>query len=170
MLVVRDELDESTLIRCHRGTTRAGLGDDLEVHAHRCAWGDDTELPSACPANSNLRLADAPAFFVRGDGVADHTRDLKLLGRLDIEGRVETHGEVSFGVLCKETEEGLLEDGGGKRVGGDNCAVSAVGKGLHFEEADLVEAASEKVDGMAACRNTFGQGLVVLQAMSRREF
>ena len=126
MLVVCDELDEATLVRCHRGATRTGLGDDLEVHAHGCARGDDTELPSACLANSDLRLADAPTLFVRGDGVANHTRDLELFGRLDIKGRVEPHGEVPFGVLCEETEEGLLEDRGSKRVGDDDCTVGTV--------------------------------------------
>ena len=46
--------------------------------------------------------------------MANHSRDLELLCRLDIESGVESHDEVTFGVLCEEAEEGLLEDRGGK--------------------------------------------------------
>ena len=95
--------------------------------------------------------------------MANHSRDLELLRRLDIESSVESHGEVTLGVLCEEAEEGLLEDGGGKGVGDNDRAVGTVREGLHFEEANLVEAASEEVYGMAACRGTFSQGCEVLQ-------
>jgi len=163
VLVVCDELDESTLVRCHRSATRTGLGDDLEVDADGRARGDYAKLPRACLANADLHLADGPTLLVRGDGMANHSRDPELLRRLDIEGDVESHGEVTIGVLCEEAEEGLLEDGGGKRVGDDDRAVGAVREGLHFEEANLVEAASEEVYGMAACRGASSQGREVLQ-------
>jgi len=163
MLVVRDKLDEPTLVRCHRSATGTGLGDDLEVYANGGARRDHAKLPGACLADADLRLADGSTLLVRRDGMAYHARDLKLFGRLDVECGVEPHDEVSLGVLREETEEGLLEDGGGKRVGDNDCAVCAVRERLHFEEADLVEAASEEVDGVAACGGAFRQGFKVLQ-------
>ena len=164
MLVVCDELNETTLVRRHRSATRIGLGDDFEVHADGRARGDHAKLPRACLANADLRFADGPTLLVCGYGMANHSRDLEPLRRLDIEGYVESHGEVTFVVLCEEAEEGLLEDGGGKRVGDDNRAIGAVREGLHFEEANLVKAASEEVYSMAACRGTSSQGCEVLQS------
>ena len=114
VLIVCDELDKSTLIRRHRGASRTRRGDDLEIYADGCAGGDHAKLPRACLANADLRLADGPTLLVHGDGMANHARDLELLCRLDIEGGVEPHGEVTFGVLCEEAEEGLFEDGGSK--------------------------------------------------------
>ena len=163
MLVVRDKLDETTLVRRHRSATRTGLGDDLEVYADGCARGNHTKLPGACLADPDLRLADRPTLFVCGDGMANHARDLELLRRLDIEGGIESHDEVTFWVLCEEAEEGLFEDGGGKRIGNDDCTVCAIRERLHFKEADLVEAASEEVDGVATRGGAFGQGFEVLQ-------
>jgi len=160
---VCDELDESTLVRRHRGATRTCLGDDLEVDADGCARGDDTKLPRAGLANADLRLADGSTLLVCGDGMANHARYLELLCCLDIERGIKSHDEVTLWILCQEAEEGLLKDRGGKRVGDDDRAVGTVRKGLHFEEADLVETASEEVYGMAACRGAFGQGFVVLQ-------
>jgi len=162
VLVVCDELDESTLVRCHRSATRGSLGDDFEVHADGRARGDYAKLPRACLANADLRLANGPTLLVRGDGMANHPRDPELLCRLDIEGGIESHDEVTFGVFCEEAEEGLLEDRGSERVRDDDRAISAVREGLHFEEADLVEAASEEVYGVAACRGAFSQGFKVL--------
>ena len=159
-----DELDEPTLVRRHRGATRTCLGDDLEVDADGCARGDDTKFPRAGLANSDLRLADGPTLLVCGDGMANHARDLELLRCLDVERGVESHGEVTLWILCEEAEEGLLKDRGGKRVGDDDRTVGTVREGFHFEEADLVEAASEEVYGVAACRGALGQGFVVLQA------
>ena len=162
MLVVCDKLYESTLVRSHRGATRAGLGDDLEVDPDGRARGDYTKLPRACLANADLRLADGPTLLVNGDGMANHSRDLELLCRLDIESGVESHGEVTLGVLCEEAEEGLLEDRGSERVGDDDRAVGAVREGLHLKEADLVEAACKEVYGVAACGGAFSQGFKVL--------
>ena len=162
MLVVCDELDESTLVRRHRGATRTGLGHDFEVDADGRAGGDYTKLPRACLANADLRLADGATLLVRGDGMANHSRDPELLCRLDIKGGVESHDEMTFGVLCEETEEGLLEDRGSERVGDDDRAVGAVREGLHLKEANLVEAASEEVYSVAARRSAFSQGFKVL--------
>ena len=142
MLVVRDELNKSALVRCHRRATRTSLGDDLEVHADGRARGDHTELPRACLANADLRLADRPTLLVCGNSVANHAGNLEFLCGLDVEGRVESNDEVSVGVLRKEAEEGLLEDGSGEGIGDDDCAVCAVRERFHFEEADLIEAAS----------------------------
>ena len=162
MLVVCDELNESTLVRRHRSATRSGLGDDFEVHADGRARGDHAKFPRACLANADLRFADGPTLLVRGDGMANHSRDPELLSRLDIEGCVESHDKVTFGVFCEEAEEGLLEDRGSERVGDDDRAVGAVREGLHLKEANLVEAASEEVYGVATRRGTFSQGFKVL--------
>ena len=164
MLVVRDKLDETTLVRRHRSATRTGLGDDLEIYADGCARVYHTKLPRACLADPDLCLSDGPTLFICGDGMANHARDLELLRRLDIEGGIESHDEVSFRVLCEETEEGLFEDGGGKRIGNDDCTVCAIRERLHFKEADLVEAAGEEVDGVATRGGAFSQRSVVLQA------
>jgi len=142
VLVVCDELDESTLVRCNRRATRTSLGDHLEVHAERRARGDHTELPRACLANADLRLADGPTLLICGDGVANHAGDLEFLCRLDVEGRVESHGEVSVRDLREEAEEGLLEDGSGEGIGDDDCTICAVRERFHLEEANLIEAAS----------------------------
>ena len=81
---------------------------------------------------------------------------------MDIEGGVESHSEVTLGILCEEAEEGLLEDRGSERVGDDDRAVGAVREGLHLKEADLVEAACKEVYGVAACGGAFSQGFKVL--------
>jgi len=81
---------------------------------------------------------------------------------LNVKGSVEAHLEVSLIILVKETQETLLEDGGGKRVGQDDGTVCRVGHRFHFQETDLVKATSEKVDCMAVVGSALGEAFVEL--------
>ena len=59
--------------------------------------------------------------------MTDKTRYTELLRALNVERRVESHLKVSLVILVEDTQETLLEDGGGKRVGQDDGTVCRVG-------------------------------------------
>lgn len=75
MLVVRDELDESS---------RAGLeglasgSDDLEVYSFGGAWSESADLPGGCLANADFSFTYTTGFFVCGDSVANEARDFEF--------------------------------------------------------------------------------------------
>lgn len=79
MLVVRDELDQAS---------RAWLqwlacwSDHFEVDCFRCPRVDDVDFPCRSPTDANLRFTDTGGFLASGNRMADHTRNLQLLGGL----------------------------------------------------------------------------------------
>lgn len=49
-----------------------------------------------------------------------------------IERAIESHLQPTLGVLGKRSQEGLLEDGGSKRVGNAHESVGRICKRLHL--------------------------------------
>jgi hypothetical protein len=84
------------------------------------------------------------------------------LPHLNVKGRIEAHLQMTFGVLVEDPLEGLLKDGSLKRVGQDHEATGVVAERLHFEQANLIQAARKEVDGMSIVGCSFGQTFVEL--------
>lgn len=78
VLVVGHKLDQA-------GSGRRGLAlgsDDLKVHAERSFRGERADLPGGCLSDSNLGFSNTRALFSSRDDMANHPRDLQILGGL----------------------------------------------------------------------------------------
>lgn len=68
---------------------------------------------------------------------------------MNVESSIESHLEMTIRVGGEGSKERLLEDGHGERIGENEKAVCRVAEGLHFEETDLIEAASVDIDSVS---------------------
>lgn len=98
--------------------------------------------------------------------MSNHARDLEFPGRLDVEGRVETHLEVAFDVFVEYTQ---VEDRRRKRVREYNDTICRIREGLYLEQADLVQTAREQVDYMAVVGRTLWQPLIELEGAQHEQ-
>ena len=94
--------------------------------------------------------------------MSDQTGDLEFLGRQHLQRRVEAEEKVVVDVLVEDADEALPEHGGSEAVRQDHVAPGRVGQPLHLEQADLIEAAGEDVDGMSVVGHPFGEVVVEL--------
>jgi hypothetical protein len=76
---VRNELDHPARVGLER---LAGRGDDLEVDGIRRLGRERTDLPCGGLSDTDLRLSDPCRLLVGRDGVANESRHLELLRRL----------------------------------------------------------------------------------------
>ena len=135
--VARDGGDAQTL---QAAQVLVVVGDERRAGLERLAGvrGDAINFPCRRLANIDFGLADAHVLLTHGDAATDHAADVELLGRLDVECRVEAHLEVALRVLVEYAEIALLEDGRREQVGDDDDAVRRIQQNPHFDDTELV--------------------------------
>ncbi|RUS28971.1 hypothetical protein BC938DRAFT_481224 [Jimgerdemannia flammicorona] len=151
VLVVGNKLDEAARTWLHGLSV---LVDDLKVDGRRGLGRDAAHLPLRGLPDANLRFADRGGFLVSGNGGTDQAAYFQFPRGLSRKRPqqfhiIESHLQITLPVLGEDAVEALLEDGGGERVRQDHEPARMVDHGFHLEQADLVEATGEDIDGVA---------------------
>lgn len=161
MLVVRQELNHAFLWGLWVGS--GPLTGDLEIDTVAGPGINAAHLPGACVPNAAFRLSNRNRLFVEGDGMPNEARHFQLLGCQHFKGGIKAHEKVVIAVFLKDANERLFEHRGREAIRQNHMAARRVAKTLHFQEADLVQAASEYVDDVAVMSRAFSQVIVKLK-------
>mmetsp|Transcript_36851 Transcript_36851/g.85109 ORF Transcript_36851/g.85109 Transcript_36851/m.85109 type:complete len:626 (+) Transcript_36851:273-2150(+) len=165
MLVLRHELDVPPLVRRQR--VRVAVGD-LEVNGERGRRVDAAHAPGRRTACADLSFGDVGAHLLERGARPDRARDFELARCRHVDLGGEAHLQVAAvarRVVRKAAEhaaQGLLEDGLAERVGQHDEPARLFAAGLHLEQADLVERASEDVNHVTRRHGALRQRLVEL--------